>query len=185
LHARRTPLTHPQVRLAAQAWTAFTSPAAAAITEVLDTDTSALPYLAAALRRHLEEFPSTQTGLSRSEQQALEAIDAGAETPGEAFLSSHHEREDAIFLGDSIFAWYLERLSRVPVPLVVQGDGSPVRAPSIADDASWWQRRLKVTDAGRAVMAGAENAVALNGIDRWLGGVHLEASPGRPALPPL
>lgn len=186
LHARRVPLAHPQVRLAASAWNAFTSPSVDPITDVLDGDTAALPYLAGALRRHLEEFPSTRTGLSRSEQQALEAIEGGADTAGEAFLASHHEREDAVFLGDTVFAWYLERMSRVPVPLVRWSAGGLIEGPGPGgDQAAWWQRKLSLTEAGRAVRAGEENAVALNGIDRWLGGVHLEARPGRPYLPPI
>jgi hypothetical protein len=33
---------------------------------------------------------------------------------------------------------------------------------------------FELTDQGRAVMGGAEDFVRLNGIDLWLGGVHLE-----------
>jgi hypothetical protein len=32
---------------------------------------------------------------------------------------------------------------------------------------------LAITQAGRAVLAGEADVVKLNGIDRWLGGVHL------------
>jgi hypothetical protein len=174
LYARRTPLTPAQVRLAVLAWNAFTAPEAAAITRLLDSeDFAPLPYLAPALRRFLEEYPSQRTGLSRSEQQALEAIAAGADTPAKAFVASHHEREDAIFLGDTVFAGYLERLGRGPTPLVTLDDGG-----------DYWNRTVRLTDAGRRVLAGEVNAVALNGIDRWLGGVHLETPSGTPPLPP-
>ena len=184
LHQRREPLTPEQVRLAVQAWNAFTGAEAAAITRLLDEDTSALPFLAPALRRLLEEYPSQRTGLSRSEQQALEAIAAGADTPARAFPASHHEREDAVYLGDTVFATYLERMSNVPVPLVTWDDGSAILAPGPDLDRAWWARTLRLTDAGRSVLAGEVNAIALNGIDRWIGGVHLEAPPGHPALPP-
>ncbi len=186
LHERRRSVTREQVALALQAWTAFTAPEAARLSDLITGDTSALPFLAPALERHLEEFPSTRTGLSRSEQQALEALDGGALTPAEAFPRSHHEREDPVFLGDTVFAWYLERLSRVTVPLVTLEGGATVLAPATdADARTFWNARLALTDAGRAVLAGRENHVALNGIDRWLGGVHLEVAPGRPWLPPL
>ena len=33
-----------------------------------------------------------------------------------------------------------------------------------------------LTDAGRAVLAGEKDRVALCGIDRWLGGVHLQGT---------
>jgi hypothetical protein len=184
LHARRTPLTREQVRVAVDAWKAFTAPKAEAITEFLTGDSTPLPFLAPALRRLLEEYPSTRTGLSRSEQQALEAIAGGADAIGEAFRASHHDREDAIFLGDTVFASYLERMSRVPVPLVTWSDGSSISSPAPDDDGTYWQRKIALTDAGKDVIEGRENAVALNGIDRWIGGVHLEAKAGRPFLPP-
>ena len=186
LHARRAAVTREQVRLAAEAWTAFTSPDAHRIGGLLEGDTSVLPFLGAALRRHLEEFPSTRTGLSRSEQQALEVIGAGVTNAGEAYRQAHHQREDPIFLGDLLFAWYLERMSQVAAPLVVFDDGSVVVAPRGDEDyGPFWRRGVRLTEQGSTVVAGQENAVALNGIARWLGGVHLEAKAGRPWIPPL
>jgi hypothetical protein len=186
LHSRRVAVTRDHVALAAAAWGAFTASEAAPISRLLDDDTSALPFLGAALRRHLEEFPAMRTGLSRSEQQALEAIQSGPTAISEAFRRAHHQREDAVFLGDIVFAWYLERMSRVAVPLLERDDGTSVAAMRPDEDRlAYWARSVRLTDAGRAVLEGRDNAVALNGIDRWLGGVHLEAPPGRPFVPPL
>jgi hypothetical protein len=183
LHARRDAVTREQVALAMAAWAAFTAPESQRLVRLLEGDTAALPFLGAALRRHLEEFPSERTGLSRSEQQALEALAHGAASVGEAFRRSHHEREDAVFLGDTVFAWYLERMSDVPVPLVRFATGDTVHGPGAAEDrTAYWGRALALTDAGRAVLAGEENAIALNGLDRWLGGVPLEVPRGRPSV---
>jgi hypothetical protein len=33
---------------------------------------------------------------------------------------------------------------------------------------------VRLTETGESVMRGARDRVRLNGIDRWLGGVHLE-----------
>jgi hypothetical protein len=184
LHARRANINRQQVHLASAAWVAFTAPEAARVTALLENDTTALPFLGPALRRHLEEFPSTRTGLSRSEQQALEVIAAGAGTIAAAFPQAHHQREEPVFLGDVVFAWYLERMSQVREPLVLFDDGTTVAAPKQGDDRrAFWDRAVRITAVGGRVLAGDENAVALNGIDRWLGGVHLEVQPGRPALP--
>jgi hypothetical protein len=134
----------------------------------VEEDSSALPFLAGALARHLEQFPSTRNGLSRSEQQALEAIAGGAATVRDAYVASHPRREDPVWLGDSTFAGYLEDLAAGPFPLVTLGPTTS------ADDASaMLGRTVALRDAGRAVLEGRDDRVRLNGIDRWLGGVHL------------
>lgn len=35
-------------------------------------------------------------------------------------------------------------------------------------------REVSITEAGREVLAGRADHIQLNGIDRWLGGVHLK-----------
>ena len=75
----RRPVDAAQFALAARAWSAYRSPDPRAIEALLKGDTSALPFLAAALARHLEEFPSDADGLSRSERRMLEqALDGPA-----------------------------------------------------------------------------------------------------------
>jgi hypothetical protein len=48
--------------------------------------------------------------------------------------------------------------------------------------SSWCSIRQRsasiVTDAGARALAGKANFVDLNGIDDWIGGVHLESSKG-------
>ena len=167
----RSEVTEAEMLLARDAWAAFRSPDPTAIEAVLDEDTSALPFLAPALTRHLEQFPSVRNGLSRSEQQALEAVAAGAATVRDTWFASHQQREEPIWLGDVSFCDYLDALASGDHPLVtLDGDG-----------ASRLDRRVALTDAGRAVLEGRADRIALNGIDRWLGGVHLHgrSSPWR------
>jgi hypothetical protein len=172
----RTPIAPTQIALAVTAWAAFRAATPAPLEDVLESDTSALPYLRAALRRHLQQYPSTVNGLSRSEHLALAVVDRGAVTVRDAFAASQ-AREEPIFLGDLTFATYLESLSRAHEPLVLHGDGRTVVAPrSSGDDGSFWNSALQLTDAGRAVLAGARDHVGINGIDRWLGGVHLSGT---------
>ncbi len=136
------------------AWAAFRSPDPCWIEEVA-RDASALPFLAAALVRHLEQFPSTEDGLSRTERTLLESV------PGtrEELCTAQAEREERPFMGDTTVFAYLDRLAAAPAPLLADVNG-----------------RLERTEAGDAVLAGAEDAVRLNGIDRRLGGVRLEGS---------
>ncbi len=174
LFQSRRPVSARQLALGHRAWEAFRSPDPAAILALLQEDTSALPFLAGALRRHLQEFPSVKNGLSRTESQALAALADGPRTVGEVYTAAHHEQEDAIFLGDHVFGRCLERLSRVERPLVLSDDGSPSAAPRHAERfAAYWGSRVTLTNFGRAVLDGREDHVQANGLDRWLGGVHL------------
>lgn len=166
----RTPLNQRMADAARTAWHAFRASDPAALLSLVETGAAhvePLPFLAPALRRHLEQFPSTRNGLSRSEQQALDAIAAGAATVRDAYVESHQRREEPIFLGDTVFADYLKELATGPSPLVELRH----EADSMDDamDAAVW-----LTDAGAAVRRGAADRVRLNGIDRWLGGVHLQ-----------
>jgi len=161
--AEREEVTAEQLALGHAAWSAFRSPDPRVVASRVLLDMPELPFLRTALIRHLEQFPSTRNGLSRSEQQALEEIDRGAATVRDAYLASHHRREDPIWLGDSTFADYMEALAAGPDPLVALGDGGDPM-----------ERTLALTDAGRAVLTGQEDRVRLIGLDRWLGGVHLQ-----------
>ena len=60
---------------------------------------------------------------------------------------------------------YLSRILRR-----FESRGWLARSPSPADAR---QSLLKLTDAGHAVLEGRADQVTLNGIDRWIGGVHL------------
>jgi hypothetical protein len=160
LFALRMPIAHAHLSAARAAWEAFRAPDPRGMEAIPGASLAALPHLSSALRRHLQQFPSTRNGLSRSERQALEVLAEGPRTAGELFVASHHDREDPIWLGDSTFYSDLEDLG----PLVTIGDGAEFR-----------DRIVALTDLGRDVLAGRADRVAAIGIDRWLGGVHLSA----------
>lgn len=177
---QRCSLTNEQMALASHAWTLFRSPDPSNLEELARGGTPLLPFLALALLRHLQQFPSTLNGLSLSEYNALDVIAQGRSRLGEVFVASHHERERPVFLGDLVFAMYLEGLSDVEVPLLTFDDGTEVVVPQIQTrNASFWERRVKITKAGKDVLSGKQDHVRLNGIDRWFGGVY---SSGRGAI---
>jgi hypothetical protein len=176
----RQPVSAEQRELARRAWAAFRAPEPTGVASLLDQDTSALPFLRGALLRLLQQLPSTFNGLSRSESQALEAVAAGESRLGRVYLVSHYQREEAIFLGDCVFARYVEGLGRAREPLLVRTDGQPLTAPAlVADVRQFWDGEVRLTDFGREVVAGRGDHVRVNGIDRWLGGVHLNGPEAR------
>lgn len=179
-YPERQTVSQAQLELARAAWASFRSSDPIQLTDLLQQESSALPFLASALRRHLQQFPSQKNGLSRSENQALEVIASGATTLGQVYRQSHHDREEAVFLGDDTFAVYVERLSAGRKPLVLWEDGQIIRAPRGRSRApEFWESNVMLTPLGRAVLEGAADQVELNGIDRWLGGVHLSGTEAR------
>jgi hypothetical protein len=144
---------------ARRAWAAFRGGDPRALRALAQPGASALPHLAPALARLLEELPWARDGLSRTERQALAAIDGGAATPADAFAASQR-REERIFLGDVSFFRVLDRLIGCRAPLVRRAGAG-----------------LALTADGAGVLAGTSDHVALNGVDRWLGGLHLHGAP--------
>ena len=98
----RRRVTPQQFALAAVAWDAFRSGSRARIESLLQGDTSALPFLAAALRRYLDEAASEPGGLTRSERRLIEQLTHGPVDIHAAF-SGMHKGETAYYITDSSF----------------------------------------------------------------------------------
>ena len=130
-----------------------------------------LPWLPGALWRLLEELPGAD-GLSRTERQGLEAVAGGARTLGEAFAGSA-AREERVFLGDLSFLAAMLRLTRAPRPLLT------LDMAHAELGAHLHHARVALTDEGQQVLAGALDHAAVNGLDRWVGGVHLQGTSPR------
>jgi hypothetical protein len=166
LLATRQRVTEAQYALAEQVWRAFREPSPEALDDLRQADTSALPFLAAALKRLLEEYPSTTDGLSRSERRLLQVAAAGPVDLLDAFPRMH-DGEDAYYITDLSFAELVETLSRTTPPLVTVARGA-------RDDGLIPQGTVRLTDIGLDVLRGQQDRVATCGMDRWLGGVHLQ-----------
>jgi len=149
-----------ELELGGRAWAAFRAPEPTALHDLVLEGTRTLPHLGAALRRHLEQYPWTTDGLARTERQTLQTIAAGAQTRPEIFVAAT-AMDDPPYMGDWPFFTWLDRLAAGNEPLVTHDAGF----------------QYALTEAGHACLAGEADRVALaGGIDRWLGGVHLEGA---------
>jgi hypothetical protein len=89
----RNPIMRRHFQEAQTAWAAFRS---SDPTRINPHQPKALRFLGPALRRHLEEFPWTTDGLSRTERQIREG----------------RTQEEPTFIGDGVLEWHRRRLER-------------------------------------------------------------------------
>ena len=162
----RAPVAGRQYELARRAWDAFRQPTPAALDDLRRTDTSALPYLAPAITRFLQEYPWTIDGLSRTERRLLELANGDGIVLRNAFPRMYEDEHVFHLTGEGL-AELAERLSLTSPPLLTLRfeDGS---------DGYDLRGMATLTDAGRSVLSGEQDRVTTCGIDRWLGGVHLQ-----------
>ena len=167
------PITDEDYEAGAAMWRAFRASTPEGVLEFARTQ-GALQEVRASFARMLKELPSPRDGLGRIERSALLAIRDGAITPGLAFR--HYQQTEALpFLGDLGFYYRLEQLGAVAKPLV-QGlpAGGVAHAARTNMTVEYTHTPVELTDAGHAVLEGHADHMKLNGIDRWIGGVHLK-----------
>jgi len=164
----RRPVSEAQYALAARAWTAFRAADPEGLDRLWRSDLQALPFLSAALRRFLEEYPWTGDGLSRSERRLLELADPGP-TDLIAAFPRMHEGEKAYFITDGSMLSLVETFSRTTPALLTYDAGASVGGDVL-------HGAVAITNAGRDVLAGRLDRIATCGLDRWYGGVHLQGN---------
>jgi len=178
LFPARQPVTNKQLALATSAWQAYCSSTPGDIETLLQADTSPLPFLKAALKAHLKRFPSTKNGLGLIENLALELIDEGLNDFSDLF-PRFGDAEPVYGLGDAQFWLALQQLSTANKPLLAITNGKNNREKNGAVGQQTLtteivrKAMLELTQLGRSVLKGKTDFVILNGIDLWLGGVHL------------
>ena len=162
-------LTPDAMELAGAAWAALRAGDPGGLGPVAVSRSPELRFLGEAFDRLGREYPSTRDGLSLTERRLLAAAAAEPGATAAAAFTRMGEREPRPFLGDLLGFRILARLAGARVPLVEADPPGGVAAGT----------RLRVTEAGRRVLAADADHVALNGIDRWVGGVHLHGEAAR------
>ena len=163
------PITEAHLELSNKAWSAFRSSSPEKWSDMLDADTSVLPFLEGAILRLLEEYPGSSNGLSRTAEQALKVISGGERHPGKIF-GGNQNLEERIFMGDASFWVVLSELLESSPPLIVLPEGEVLTLPASK------HQELTITSAGLEVLAGKMNWLEISKLDRWIGGVHLDST---------
>jgi hypothetical protein len=147
LWPRRTPLSRDAIDEAITAWIAITADDPRAL-PFLMRRIKAMPFLAGAIERLLEEYPDPTSGLSRTERQLLAAIARGVAAP--ELMQAMHAIDPRYTHTDGHVVHTVQQLAKCGF---VEG--------------------TTVTATGRQALAGALDRVHEHGIDEWRGGVHL------------
>jgi hypothetical protein len=106
LFALRKPVSARQLEIGRAAWRVF---GASRPQRISTAPVNELPFLGAAMRRFLQEYPWATDGLSMLEREIIEALRPKPLEFGSLFRQI---REEPAFLGDSILLWHLQRMAR-------------------------------------------------------------------------
>ena len=157
------------VQLAKQAWSAYCDSSPLALAELAHGTHPALPLLAPALLRQLQELPGVRDGLSLTERLALMYLAEAGPTPfGRVFAELMAKREPLPFLGDMMFHALLRPLIDGDAPLLTETD----------THKDWPQRMLALTALGQEVLDGHAYWLDHATQERWVGGTRV--APGQP-----
>jgi hypothetical protein len=167
-HPSAVQLSRPELATLDEAWAAVTADTPEALVHFTRSSNAPLPILRRALEELLSRYPDVDSGLSRWDSILLRS----AETYGpkavhviaRTMAAGDWDNEP---VGDIWLYWRLRRLasSSLPHPLLdLSGDPFDIRTV-----------KVRLTNAGHAVMRSETTALRLNGIEDHIGGVHLSS----------
>jgi hypothetical protein len=154
------------------AWKAVTAPEPDPLLAFLTGRQPSLPFLQRALSSLLYHYPDAATGLNAWEYQLLHYVRAeGPKATRAVGYTMAHDMNFPEWMADSYLFQRLHRLAEVTLPrplLTLSGHTRQLRGTEV-----------RLTQYGEAILAGKGNAVEWNGIEDWVGGVHLDSRNGR------
>lgn len=165
LWPQRRLINDDMVQLAKRAWAAYSDRSPIKLAELAHTGHPALPFLAPALMRQLQELPGLQDGLSLTERLALRYIAETGPVPfGRVFAELMAKREPLPFLGDLMFHALLRPLIDGEHPLLTETEAH----------LDWPRRSLALTPLGHDVLNERAYWPDHGSHARWVGGVCIE-----------
>lgn len=166
LWQRRRPITRQDLQLGHRVWKALTADSPEALIQIVNAQTREIPPMARALRRHLQELPWVNNGLSLTQQLTLETL-AEKETmaAGKLFGTLVLEKEPLPYLGDTMY-WHV-------LTEMLQSNRPPFEITTESIEQPWYKRVLQLTETGRALVRGEVNWLEIGSCDRWVGGIHI------------
>jgi len=166
----KTVISERTIKLGSKVWEVFSNENPKELEKLLEDENRELPFINSIIRRLLEEYPSEANGLSRSCNQILSIVEDEAKTPGELFRE-FLLKEDPKYHGDWIVFHYVHLLCNLEHPLLKYSNGTKKFPPE--NEKKYFEEKIEITPKGREVLNNRKNNLSVNGINKWIGGVHL------------
>jgi hypothetical protein len=153
-----------QIEELRKVWRAYTSNDPGLLIEYL-AGSSSLPFLQRAMAELVQRYPDVQTGLNRWDNALLQQTIENGPLLLRVFGYTWVFDDTPDIVGES---YLFDRITKL--------GGTNVSSPLVSLSTSDLPRKrpiVEITDFGKRVLAGEANHVEENGIDDWIGGVHL------------
>lgn len=170
-HPPATKLTSASIAELREGWTAITSVEPALLLRFLEAQADQPTVFSRAFKRLLGRFPDYDTGLNRWDFELLKRVPEGGTTEGAllaAVIDDSRAELDAV--GDIYLSDRLRRLASLTIP-------QPVL--TLEDPSADLKGSVRLTGSGRDVLGYRAHFVEMNGIDEWVGGIHLQSAAER------
>lgn len=173
LFKKRSEVTLGQLNLGKNAWDVLTGDDPRKVQRFYTPDFSSLPFLKDALSRFLDDFPSQSNGLSRTQRLVMQLANSNISKP-QHLRYLFNKKEDRPFWSMQNFWREVKAMMSCDHPLILTADYSPLfDDDELIDPNQFKNKKIFMTEIGHKVLRGKRDHLQLNGIDRWIGGVHL------------
>ncbi|WP_141506387.1 DUF1835 domain-containing protein [Paenibacillus luteus] len=165
-----------EMELGSELWQAYASPDPSQMAELLEKKkeeltSSGLPFAYDAFTAHLQRLPSKKNGLGIVEQTTCQAVRNGADTPLALFRQVTDSLQ-VLGMGDIEYWKVIRALAHGEHPLLsIDGAEASLDPSNIPE---FLNRPVHLTELGNEVLNGAADRIAVQGIDEWFGGLHLQ-----------
>jgi len=166
----RKPISIQQLETGRATWAMLRNGDPTSLAKAARSGMPELPQMVRAIRRHCQELPWLQDGLSLTERLVMRLLSEGLKTVSELFSALMREREPLPWLSDIMLLFILDSMKAAREPVFT--------GTFEGEQRRWPRERLTITGLGRAVLAGEADWLSLSPPDRWLGGIRI-----CPALP--
>lgn len=160
----RKPVTAKLFSQAKRCWQALQAPTPQPLINLLEQhELDCLPNIKAVMKRHLQELPHSESGLSFTQHLALQILNEQNEPiKVKDWFQKHQQQEPLPTLGDVMFYALLLPLAQTENPLFT--------VDSL--DKNWWEQQVNISEKGRACLNGHSTFLQ----DYWVGGIHNQAN---------